>query len=209
MTSLSTDLAVRIKEDILSGKLKDGQKLTEQNICDKYKVSRTPVREALVKLEIEGLVESIPNRGSFVVGLSEQDLLDIYELRKIYEVQAIKWAIDRISEEEMEELEESMGFIEFYTMKNDIDKMLSINRNFHEIIYKASHNHMLITLLSSYQTYVRHTQRGAAKDKNYLKQLFREHKAIYQAIVNKDADAGAKAMSDHMDNTIERFKKTL
>jgi DNA-binding GntR family transcriptional regulator len=64
--SLSEDLAARIREDILSGKLTDGSKLTEQTICDKYKVSRTPVREALSKLEVEGLIENIPNRGAFI-----------------------------------------------------------------------------------------------------------------------------------------------
>ncbi|MEG0662227.1 MAG: GntR family transcriptional regulator, partial [Anaerovoracaceae bacterium] len=141
--SLSTDLSIRLKEDILSGRLKKDRKLTEQAICDEYKVSRTPVREALVQLEMEGLVESIPNRGAFVVGLSPQDKEDILTLRKIYEIQATRWAIERITDEEMEELEENFDFMEFYTMKKDIDKMLNINQIFHQMIYKSSHNRML------------------------------------------------------------------
>lgn len=206
-SSLSADLALRVKEDILAGKLKTDQKLTEQTICDKYKVSRTPVREALVKLEMEGLIESIPNRGSFVVGLSEQDLEDVFVLRKMYEIQATKWAIERITEEELDELEENMEFMEFYTMKNDLEKMLNINRNFHKIIYNASHNHMLINLLSSYQTYVKHTQKAYAKDKSYLEDLLNEHRKIFAAFEKKDVAAGAKAMREHMDNTIARYKK--
>ena len=126
--SLSEDLAARIREDILSGKLTDGSKLTEQTICDKYKVSRTPVREALSKLEVEGLIENIPNRGAFIRGLSAQDIADIMTMRKIYEIQAVRWAVQRITDEEIDELEENFEFMEFYTLKNDIEKMLNINR---------------------------------------------------------------------------------
>ena len=105
--SLTTDLKLKIEEDILSGKFRKGSKLVEQAICDEYQVSRTPVREALSQLEAEGLVESIPNRGCFVVGISDKEMDDIFILRKIYEVQATMWAIERITDEEMEELEEN------------------------------------------------------------------------------------------------------
>ena len=94
--SLSTDLAARLKQDILDGRLKDKEKLTEKTICDRYGVSRTPVREALAKLETEGLVESIPNRGSYVRSLTNQDWIDEMTLRNLYEVQAVIWAADTI-----------------------------------------------------------------------------------------------------------------
>ena len=148
---LSTNLYSELQEDILTGKLKAGEKLTEQKICDEYKVSRTPVREALRQLEMDGLIENIPNRGAFVLGLSEQDIEDMYVLRKAYEIQAVRWAIERITEEEINELEETFEFMEFYTMKNDINKMLNINTAFHQIIYNATHNRILKQLLSSYQ----------------------------------------------------------
>ena len=105
---ISTNLYLQLQKDILTGKLKNGQKLTEQVICEEYNVSRTPVREALRQLESEGLVENILNRGSFVVGLSKQDFEDMFELRKIYEIQAVKWAIERITEEEMESLHDAL-----------------------------------------------------------------------------------------------------
>lgn len=204
--SLSADLSIRLKEDILSGKLKKDQKLTEQVICEEYKVSRTPVREALVALESEGLIETIPNRGAFVVGLSEQDMEDIFTLRKIYEVQATKWAIERITDEEMESLEENFDFMEFYTMKNDINKMLNINVNFHQMIYKASHNRLLQHLLSSYQIYVKHTKAVAMKKEHYLETILAEHRAIFQAFKDKDVEAGAIAMMAHMENSKDRHK---
>ena len=98
--AISTDLFSTLKDEILQGKLLSGQKLTEKVICEKYQISRTPVREALHKLEMEGLVESIPNRGFFVLGLTDQDYMDMFTLRKVYEVQATQWAIQRITKEE-------------------------------------------------------------------------------------------------------------
>ena len=119
---LSTNLYSELQEDILTGKLKTGEKLTEQKICDEYKVSRTPVREALRQLEMDGLIENIPNRGAFVLGLSDQDIEDMYVLRKAYEIQAVRWAIERITEEELNE------FIPAFLEEGVIHERLSICR---------------------------------------------------------------------------------
>lgn len=203
---LSTDLFNRIKEDILSGELKKDQKLIEQSICDEYKVSRTPVREALLQLEMEGLVEMIPNRGAYVLGLSARDMDDMFILRKIYEVQAVRWAIDRITDEEMAQLEETFDFMEFYTMKNDVEKMLNINVNFHQTIYQASHNRMLQHLLASYQAYIRHGSRQFDEKEEYLETVLKEHRDIFQAFINKDVEAGVLAMEVHMDHSKARHR---
>lgn len=204
---LSTDLFNRIKEDILSGKLKKDQKLIEQSICDEYRVSRTPVREALLQLEMEGLVEMIPNRGAYVLGLSARDMDDMFILRKIYEVQAVRWAIERITDDEMAQLEETFDFMEFYTMKNDVEKMLNINVNFHQTIYKASHNRMLQHLLSSYQAYIRHGRRNFEEKEEYLQTVLKEHRDIFQAFLDKDVEAGVRAMEIHMDHSRARHRQ--
>lgn len=204
---LSNNLFDELQKEILQGRLRKGAKLTEQNICDKYKVSRTPVREALRQLEMEGLVETIPNRGAFVVGFSEQDIEDLYELRSYYEVQAIKWAIERITDEEMEDIEEAFEFMEFYTLKNDIDKMINININFHQLIYKAAHNRMLEQILSSYQIYMKHSRKPRPYPEGYLKTVLEEHRAIFDALKERDVEAGVRAMKIHMDKSIERFHK--
>lgn len=204
---LSTNLYNELQEDILTGRLEAGQKLTEQKICDEYKVSRTPVREALRQLEMDGLIENIPNRGAFVLGLSDQDISDMYDLRKSYEVLAVRWAIDRITEEELAELEETFEFMEFYTMKNDINKMLNINTAFHQIIYNATHNRMLKQHLSSYQVYLKYCNPSNYYAPNYLEEVLDEHKAIFEAFKAKDAEAGARAMEIHMDNSRGRKRK--
>ena len=201
---ISSNLYSQLQRDILTGKLKNGQKLTEQVICEEYNVSRTPVREALRQLESEGLVENILNRGSFVVGLSRQDFEDMFELRKIYEIQAVKWAIERITEEEMDALDETFEFMEFYTLRNDIDKMLTINEGFHQIIYEASHNRMLQQLLSSYQTYLKYLRKDEEYPDDYLATVLEEHRQIFKAFIEKDVEAGAEAMERHIGNSRNR-----
>lgn len=206
--ALSTDLFSNLRKDILQGKLRQGEKLTEQQICDEYNVSRTPVREAFRQLELEGFIETIPNRGAFVVGFSSQDIQDMYELRKSYEVLAVKWAIERISKEEYEKLEEAFEFMEFYTQKQDMEKMLNINMNFHELIYRASHNRMLYHILSSYQLYIKQSRPSNRNDvsSGYLDEILAEHRAIFESFKSKDVEAGIAAVSRHLDNAKRRAK---
>lgn len=203
-TPISGVLYSQLQKDILTGKLRAGQKLTEQELCKEYKVSRTPIREALRQLETDGLVENILNRGAFVIGMSDQDYEDMFDLRKIYEMQAVRWAIMRITEEEMDRLEETFEFMEFYTLRKDIDKMLTINTGFHQVIYDASHNRMLKKLLSSYQGYLKYKGNECVYDDDYLPTVLSEHTAIFKAFKDKDVRAGALAMENHIEKAKER-----
>lgn len=201
---LYNSLLGKLQKDILTGKLKPGEKLTEQNLCKTYGVSRTPVREALRQLETDGLVENILNRGAFVIGMSDQDYEDMFELRKAYETQAVKWAIERITDEEMDKLEETFEFMEFYTLRDDIEKMLTINTGFHQVIYEASHNRMLQKMLSSYQNFLKYKGMDSVYDENYLTTVLEEHRAIFKAFKDKDVNAGALAMEVHINRAKER-----
>jgi len=202
--TLSIELADKVREDILIEALPPGMKLTEQVICDQYGVSRTPVREALRTLETEGLVEIIPNRGAFVIGFSMDDMADLFELRKIYEAQAVRWAIMRISEEKMEELEESFEFMEFYTARGDARRMKELNARFHRCIYEAAHSRMLADILMSYQSYLLQSSRSPQFQKGHLDEIFREHSRVFDAFVKKDPEAGAAAMEAHIGNAAKR-----
>ncbi|MEG1931215.1 MAG: GntR family transcriptional regulator [Anaerovorax sp.] len=203
---LSTDLFARLRKDILQGILQPGGKLVEQQVCNQYQVSRTPVREAFKQLELEGLIEIIPNRGAFVIGFSSQDIEDMYELRKSYEILAVKWAILRMSKEDLEELEEAFEFMEFYTQKNDMDKMLNINTNFHQLIYAGAKNKMLMHVLSSYQLYIKQSKVNQIYSDDYLPTILEEHRKIFHAFQNRDVEAGILAMSHHMDCSKTRAK---
>ena len=201
---LSNSLLGKLQKDILTGKLKPGDKLTEQELCKAYGVSRTPVREALRQLEADGLVENILNRGAFVVGMSEQDYEDMFELRKAYEVQAVKWAIERITEEEMDRLEETFEFMEFYTMSGDLEKMLRINQGFDTALYQACHNRELEATLLRYNFYLHHANAKVRYPANYLPVVLEEHRAIFQAFRSRDPEAGAEATEIHMLRTMIR-----
>jgi GntR family transcriptional regulator, rspAB operon transcriptional repressor len=203
---LSSNLFSELRKDILQGKLRPKEKLSEQQVCDLYGLSRTPVREAFHQLELEGLIETIPNRGAFVVGLSSQDIEDLYEMRKAYEVLAVRWAIQRITEEELEKFKEAYEFMEFYTMKKDADKMLNINMEFHNLIYTSSHNRLLSHTLSAYQFYIKQTKTNSTYLNDHLEEVLKEHKKIYDAFVKKGPDAGAEAVATHLDNAKLRAK---
>ena len=136
--------------------------------------------------------------------MSQQDYEDMFELRKAYEIQAVRWAIQRITDEEMERLEETFEFMEFYTMRNDIDKMLVINAGFHQVIYEASHNRMLQRLLSSYQTFLKYRDSGMVYESDYLTTVLEEHRAIFKAFIDRDEKAGAEAMERHINRAKER-----
>ncbi|MBQ8588893.1 MAG: GntR family transcriptional regulator [Firmicutes bacterium] len=202
--NLSNSLFHQLRTDILQGKLKPGEKLTEQRICQEYVVSRTPVREAFQKLENDGLIETIPNRGAFVVGVSDRDIADMYELRKAYEELAVRWAIERITDEEFEQLKEAYEFMEFYTMKKDIEKMLNINMHFHQLIYNAAHNRMLLHTLTNFQVYTKQRRGEKTYADNYLEEVLAEHREIFQAFVTKDPNAGSAAITKHLDNAKKR-----
>ena len=200
----SAGVLAKLQEDILTGKMKSGEKIIEQRLCERYGASRTPVREALRQLELDGLVEYILNRGYFVIGMSERDFEDMFDLRKAYEMQAVKWAIERITEEEMENLEETFEFMEFYTMRNDIEKMQVINAGFHQIIYEACKNRMLQKLLTAFQTYLKYKSPEVDYQENYLSTVLEEHRAIFKAFMDKDPREGGRAMEIHVNRAKER-----
>ena len=198
---LSTGLYLEIQKDILSGELASGSKLTEAAICKRYGVSRTPVREAFRQLEADGLVENIPNRGAFVVGLSKRDISDLFDLRTLFEIQAVEWAIKRMTAEDIDTLRENVEFMEFYTLKDDIDKVLNFNSQFHSTIYAGTKDRMIQKTLTTYQTYLKHSAPAKSFTGDYLRTILEEHKAIFAAFENKNVAAGRKAMEYHMEQS--------
>ena len=129
-----------IEIDIITGRIPSGKRINEQSLCKAYNMSRTPIREILRRIEGNGLVKSIPNRGVFAVGLTQEALDDLFYLKTILEVQCVRWAVERIDEHQMNLLEETFDFMQFYTMSNDLDKILRINEGFDTIIYNSAHN---------------------------------------------------------------------
>lgn len=204
LNTLPQDLFIRLRNDILQGKFVAGSKLSEQQICDEYMVSRTPVREAFQKLELEGVIEIIPNRGAFVLKQTKQDIDDVYEIMKALESVAIRLAIERIDDGTIKRLQELYELMEFYTVKADLEKLRSVNEEFHNTIYEATNNPMIMQTLSSCQTRVRNNQYRKEHGTDFLEEELAEHEAIFMAIVAKDRETAAAAAVRHIRNGKKR-----
>lgn len=136
--SLSSRVFHTIRENILSGKYATEEELKEKTIGEELGVSRTPVREALRQLELEGLVTIIPNKGAYVVGISQKDIRDIYEIRTRLEGLCARWAACYITKEQLDELEENIYLSDFHTSKGNYDQVVELDNRFHELLYQAS-----------------------------------------------------------------------
>ena len=187
-----------LRRGILTGELKPGERLMEIHLANRLGVSRTPVREAFRQLEADGLIENIPNRGAFVTGLSRRDISDLFDLRALFEIQAVEWAIRRMTDEDIDALRETVEFMEFYTLKEDVEKVMSFNSQFHNIIYAGTKDKMIQKTLFTYQTYLKHSAPARSFSGDYLKTILEEHKTIFAAVESRSVKAGRKAMEYHM-----------
>ncbi len=192
--------------DILTGNLRPGQRIVEQNLCDKYGMSRTPIREILNKISSGGLIKLIPNRGAFVVGITERDVDDFFYMKSLLYPQCVKWAIERITDDEYAMLEETFAFMEFYTAAEDLDKMLKINRGFEAIIYNACHNAEMESTLLKYDFLIRYANLDIKYPLNYLPTVLEEHRAIFDAFRAKKPEQGAEAAQIHAYKSMLRRK---
>lgn len=190
-----------LRENILNNKYKPGESLIETKLADELHVSRTPIREAIRQLELEGLVESIPNRGVYVKGISKKDMKDIYSIRLVLEVLAAKWSIENITDDGINELKDLYELMEFYTGKGDIDRIAKLNTEFHQVIFNASNSNILINLLNDFQLYVRWARHESLSMPGRMEKALEEHKKILEAFEKKDSDEVVKALSTHIKNS--------
>lgn len=190
----------QLENDILNGKYQPGDNLIETRLCEELGVSRTPIREAIRQLELEGLVQSIPNKGAIVKGISPKDIEDIYTIRMMIEGLAARWATEKITPEELEELKETIELEEFYTLKNDTYHLLKFDSRFHEIIFKASKSKPLMHTLSTFHHYIQKARNASFSSPGRAGEMLKEHKAILQAIIEGNADMAEKLTTEHIRN---------
>ncbi len=205
--SLRERIFRKLRDDILNGKYKSGDNLVVLKLADEMGVSRTPLREAISQLELEGLVTSIPNKGVIVEGISKQDIEDMYAIRESLEGLAARWSIMRIDENQLKELENICELMEFYTQKGDLDQVGDLNSRFHDIIFEATKSRPLKQILSDFQYYVRDIRLASLKSPGRAQQSLKEHQTIVEAFRNKDADAAEIALVKHIRNSNKNAQK--
>lgn len=199
--SLTSIIFDRIREDILNDQYVTGSKIVEAKLADELGVSRTPVREALKQLELDGLVENIPNRGVVVKGISKQDISDIYTIRQAIEGIAATWCIERITEAELAELKGIFDLMEFYTFKNDVEKISELNTKFHEVIYHSTKSRYLEHVLRDFQIFIKSTRNKSLKTEGRLEEALIEHRRIIDAIIAKDVESAKAGIFDHVEKS--------
>lgn len=203
--SLRAQVFHYIREDILNGRYKSGEALVETKLAQELGVSRTPVREAIRQLELEGLVTSIPNRGVFVTGVSKQDVEDIYTIRSMVEGLAVRWAAERIDDDQLKELEEIVELMEYYTRKEDYEEIAKLDTRFHDLIYESCKSKVLKHILSSYIHYVQRARLFSLKVPKRAQRALKEHRAIFQAILEKDPKKAEELMIEHISHASENL----
>jgi len=197
----------QLRNQILTGVYKPGESLIELRLSEELGVSRTPIREAIRQLELEGLVQAIPNKGAVVKGVTEQDVEDIFTIRTRIEGLAARWAAEKITEEEIKELKETLEFEEFYTMKNDAEHLMKFDSKFHEIIFRASKSSPLMHMLSTFHHYIQNARNNSFDTPGRPVKAFEEHKAIFEAISNKNADVAEELTVAHIRNASKNYNE--
>lgn len=203
--SLSSRVFHTIREDILSGKYHTSEELKEKTIGEELGVSRTPVREALRQLELEGLVTIIPNKGAYVVGISQKDIQDIYEIRSRLEGLCARWAARNITKEQLDELEENIFLAEFHVSKGNFEQLVELDNRFHELLYTASESKEMRHVLTDFHHYVQRVRKITLADPQRAMDCNEEHKKIVEALKQHDEDGAEKLANEHMMNTIRNM----
>ncbi|MDL2301171.1 GntR family transcriptional regulator [Lachnospiraceae bacterium OttesenSCG-928-D06] len=189
-----------LRQAILTGELKPGERLMEIHLANRLGVSRTPIREAIRKLELEGLVIMIPRRGAEVAQITEKSLKDVLEVRRAMDALCVELACDRISQEEIKELQKACENFENQVKAKDAKRIAQADVELHDIIVKATGNQRLIQLVNNLAEQMYRYRFEYIKDFSRHQTLIDEHRIIYESIVNKEKEVATKAAKTHIDN---------
>lgn len=198
-----------LRQAILRGELEPGERLMEIHLADRLGVSRTPIREAIRKLELEGLVVMIPRRGAIVASITEKDLKDVLEVRRTLEIMAAEIACDRITPELLQDLAEAGE--EFRELKDseDYTSLAAADVKFHDVIYAATDNQRLISILNNLREQMYRYRVEYLKDEKNFPILIREHSQIVEGLTAKDKTMLTAAMHKHVMNQATAVKEMI
>ena len=191
-----------LREAILKGELKPGERLMELQLAAKLGVSRTPIREALRKLELEGLVNMVPRKGAEVADITEKSLRDVLEVRKALEELSVQLACEKITEEEIEELKRVAERFKDTLDDQDVTKIAEADVAFHDVIYTATDNQKLILLLNNLREQMYRYRVEYLKKEEAYPQLIAEHEELIDNISKRNKEEATRIMCEHIDNQV-------
>lgn len=199
-----------LRQAILKGELKPGERLMEIQLANKLGVSRTPVREAIRKLELEGLVLMIPRKGAEVAEITRQDMEDVLEVRTALEELAVKDACDHITDAQLSELKKASNeFKKALLEGKDLVTCADADMHFHDVILSATNNRRLIQMLNNLSEQMYRYRMEYLKDERTHKTLIEEHDAIRRALKKHDKVKAGAAIRIHIDNQKRSILESL
>ena len=189
-----------LRQAILKGELAPGERLMEIQLAEKLGVSRTPIREAIRKLELEGLVLMSPRKGAEVAKISEKSLRDVLEVRRSLEELAIELACQRMTEEELAQLEQAQAAFSSAISRGVAMPIAETDEHYHDIIYQGTYNDKLVQMLNNLREQMYRYRLEYIKDEDKRQVLLVEHEHILAALKGRNIAEAKTAMREHIDN---------
>jgi len=196
---LRHQVVTRIRDAIVSGEFKPGQRLVERDLCERFGVSRPPVREALRQLDAEGFVQTIANRGPIVAELDFGTVRALYEVRAVLEAQAAKLFAERASQEEIQALHQAVRLIEAAYDEGSVDEKLAAKNRFYDIIIKGSRNELLSSMFRTINERSNLMRRMSMSSKERLPKSLSEIRAIVDAITARNSSKAFELTLVHVE----------
>lgn len=198
-----------LRTAIINGLIKPGERLVEKEYAEKFNISRTPVREALRKLEIEGLVENIPRKGDIVKGIDLTDMLEIFAIRQALEPLVVKTAMENITPEDIIKLQKTVEEMTCSAHRDDTGAVLKAFQDFHDILINVSNMPRLSAIISQLKDYLGRFRTISLSDPTRRTQAINEHNEILQAIIAKDKGTAEQLIASHLSSARQSLVKKM
>lgn len=198
-----------LRQAIKDGVLQPGQRLMEIRLADELGVSRTPIREAIRKLEQEGFVVMVPRRGTYVADISLKDIAQVFEIRGALEELAAGLAAERITNDELECLERILVEINEYMEHDDFAKIVDADVRFHDVLYQASRNQRLVDILHNLREQMLRFRSISMHYPGRLSATWEEHRQMVENIANHNSAMARKVAKRHMENSEKTLLKGI
>ncbi|MCR4430311.1 MAG: GntR family transcriptional regulator [Tepidanaerobacteraceae bacterium] len=198
-----------MRQAIFDGELKPGDRLVEKDLAEKMRVSRTPIREALRKLETEGLIKHVPRKGVVVKGFSPEDIIEIYSIRQALEALAITYTVKNITEKEIKKLKALIEEMASLTEEDETEDLFNTSQEFNDILMRSCKMPRLIGLISTYREYLQRFRTVTMSRKERKMSALKDHREILQAVIDRDAARAKRLVEEHLQKALESYLNTL
>ncbi|MGN7178088.1 GntR family transcriptional regulator [Paenibacillus sp. FSL R5-0490] len=204
LISIRERVYLHIKDLILDGEFKAGDRLVERELAERLNISRTPIREALFRLESQGFVKTVPRKGVIVADISEKEIIEVFTILSSLEVLAAKLAVQKLDDEMESKFKGSINKVKEF-LNNPEEDAAELHRELNHLLYSSAKNVKLYEMLSGLSDYIRAFAKIGHKNPGRAKQSMEEHLKIMEAIVNKEMEMAEYLTKIHIENSKKAY----